>query len=189
MSARRYQRPSTGPTSLSWFAILIGMTVVGGVALTLIKKGMSLREERETHKVVERERALAGASQPFADLAREARPESSDGSTAPEGPFAGAKSAAKFSGSAWRKALGLVEEADELYEDCLSEKRAGRMKSMNDKGRLARRKYDQALELTAAWEESLVEEHGDSDPGVREIMRTRNQWFDRVRWLHKSVAR
>ena len=68
-------------------------------------------------------------------------------------------------------------------------KRGGRMESMNEKGRRARKKYDQALELTASWEEDLIEEHGDSDPGVREIMRTRDQWFDRVHWLHKSVAR
>lgn len=189
MSARRRRRTSAAPGGLLWLASLAGIALVAVAALTIIKKGMRLRDDREALREARLQQALAPSSQPFADLEREEAPEVAGGPSDPAAPFAGADAARAFTSVAWTSALALAEEAEPLYEACVAAKRAGNMERANAKGRLARRKYDEALESTAAWEERLIDEHGESDPGVREVMRIRDQWFDRVRWLHKSVAR
>ena len=42
-------------------------------------------------------------------------------------------------------------------------------------------------EMYAAGVEALGA--ADANPEVRRIMKTRTEWIDKVRWLHKSIAR
>ena len=43
--------------------------------------------------------------------------------------------------------------------------------------------------MTALWEEQLLEKYGETDRQVRDIMRTRNKWFELLRALHKTTGR
>jgi hypothetical protein len=102
------------------------------------------------------------------------------GATAPEG-------LAEDEG--WQAAIALAEQAEVHFEAATEAKVAGDTKRLNEEGARARALFDQALESTAVWEEELVSTWGETDPQVRQIMRLRNQWFDRTRWLHKSISR
>ena len=42
--------------------------------------------------------------------------------------------------------------------------------------------------MTALWEDELLEKYGDGNVSVREIMKVRSSWIDKMRWLHKSAA-
>jgi len=138
------------------------------------------------------EPAPAGAAEeaapgprPFADMPPEQPPERSSSSgarfsPAPEG---------LASEAIWVEATALAREAEELFAVTLKAKRAGDQTTANTNGRVAREKFNQAAEMTALWEEELMEKHGDRDPQVKEIKRTRTQWFSRLDWLLKSIAR
>jgi len=122
---------------------------------------------------------------PFADMPPEKPPERSSRSggsftRAPEGLAETA---------IWVDATALAKEAEDLFQETLTAKTAGDHTKANTKGRVAREKFNQALEMTALWEEELFEKHGDRDPQVREIKRTRTKWFSRLEWLHKGIAR
>ena len=47
--------------------------------------------------------------------------------------------------------------------------------------------FDAAFTMTAIWEEELLEQYSDTDPQVRDIVRTRNKWIDKVRHFHKTA--
>jgi hypothetical protein len=122
---------------------------------------------------------------PFADMPPEQPPERisrSGGSftRAPEG---------LANEQIWVDATALAKAAEELFQETLTAKRAGDQTTANTKGRLAREKFNQAAEMTALWEEELMEKHGDRDPKVREIKRARTKWFSRLDWLLKGIAR
>jgi len=89
----------------------------------------------------------------------------------------------------WQAAVKLAAEAEAHFEAATEAKVAGDTTRLNQEGARARALFDQALETTALWEEELLEKWGETDPQVRKIVRTRSQWFDRTRWLHKSIAR
>ena len=131
------------------------------------------------------EDAAPAGPRPFADMPPELPPErsSKNGPTFTRAPEGLANEAL------WVEATALAKEAEELFQVTLTAKGAGEHSKANTNGRVAREKFNQAVEMTALWEEELFEKHGDRDPQVREIKRTRTKWFSRLDWLLKSIAR
>ena len=91
--------------------------------------------------------------------------------------------------SVWKRALALAAEAEKHFAAAEEAHRAGDRAALNEAGREARTLFDRALEETALFEEEIVAAHGERDPAVKRIVQARNGWFDRTRWLHKSISR
>lgn len=86
----------------------------------------------------------------------------------------------------WRDALVLADQGWTLAEEAVVAKRHEDWAVYNSKGAAARKAFDEALESTAEWELAILEEHGETDPAVRTIVRTRSEWFDQLRVLRKT---
>jgi len=89
----------------------------------------------------------------------------------------------------WTRALALAAQAETFFVAAQEAHRAGDRAALNEQGREARVLFDRALEETAVFEEEILAAHGERDPAVKRIVQTRNGWFDRTRWLHKSIGR
>ncbi len=128
----------------------------------------------------------ANAPKPFEDMPPEKPPKGAiTTSTTPSGTTP----AGLEDNRIWKLALELAEEAEAHFTAATESKLAGDRSKLNAEGSRAQTLFDQALEATADWEQQLIATHGDQDPQVRAIMRRRNEWFDRTRWLHKSIGR
>lgn len=115
---------------------------------------------------------------------------------AEEGADAGTESARTFTPGVgldqrpvWTAAVELAAEAQMAYEAAEEAHRRADREALNRHGGEARALYDRALEDTALFETEIQEAHGERDPEVRSIVATRSTWFDRLRWLHKTVGR
>jgi hypothetical protein len=141
--------------------------------------------------------AEAKANQPFADMPPEELPEhmregafsSGGGDAAAAGSSVSTAPAGLADDATWVKALGLAEEAETHYAAATAAHAAADRETLNEEGKRAQALFDQALESTAVWEEELLETYGENDSQVRSIKKRRSLWFDRTRWLHKSIAR
>lgn len=89
----------------------------------------------------------------------------------------------------WVNALAIAADADEELDAANAAREAGDNAGYHEHGRAAMQGYDRALELTAVWEEELLEQYGERSPKVRDIVKTRSRWFDRLRVLHKTTGR
>jgi hypothetical protein len=89
----------------------------------------------------------------------------------------------------WTAALELAAEAQVAYEAAEEAHRRADREALNRLGGEARTLYDRALEDTALFESEIQAAHGERDPQVRAIVAMRSTWFDRLRWLHKTVGR
>ena len=130
---------------------------------------------------------IASVPRPFEDMPPEEPPEeyrafgaSAAVASAPAGLAENA---------AWKKALALAETAETHFAAAEAAMVAGDRGQLNAEGKLAHTLFDRALEDTAVWEEELLSTYGEADPQVRAIKKQRSKWFDRTRWLHKSIAR
>jgi len=157
---------------------LIAVALLGAA----VAVGVLNRSEDEPAQAAEE---VAPGPRPFADMPPEEPPgkSSSSGGSFTRAPEGLANEAI------WVEATALAKEAEDLFQKTLTAKRAGDQTTANTHGRAAREKFNQAVEMTALWEEELFEKHGDRDPQVREIKRTRSKWFSRLDWLLKSIAR
>jgi hypothetical protein len=89
----------------------------------------------------------------------------------------------------WVAAVALAREGEAFFQETKTAKNAGQHALANEKGNLAREKFDQAVESTATFEEELLAKYGARDAQVRDIKRERTRWFERLDWLLKSVGR
>jgi hypothetical protein len=159
--------------------VLIGAVVVMGIGLSFLGKG---------EKADAAPQQDSGKPKPFADLPPEAPPvRGASGSSkytmiakAPEGLMSDAN---------WLKAVQLASEGEAFFDEATAAKVAGDTPKLNEKGKLARDKLDEAFTMTAVWEEELLEKYGDANADIRRIVKVRSSWIDKVRWLHKSIAR
>lgn len=85
----------------------------------------------------------------------------------------------------WKKAVGVAKEGEDLASQAQEAKARGDLEHVKLTSR-ALAKYDEAIGLTADWEEGLLEKHGDVDPRVREVVKARNVWIDRFNALDKG---
>ena len=89
----------------------------------------------------------------------------------------------------WAKACELAKVADDLFAEAQQAKATDDHETFQLKGKAAKESYDKAIEMTAVWEEELLDKYGDRDPQVRAIQSTRTRWTDRLRVLHKTTSR
>ena len=159
--------------------LLLVVVLLGGGAIAVLG-GKPKKEEPKVE--------VSTKPKPFADLPPEAPPSKAKSSgsgrifvaEAPEGLANDAN---------WIKASKIAQEGLGLYDEAVAAKNASDTPLLNSKGAASRDKLNEAFEMTAVWEEELLTKYGDANPEVRRIMKTRTEWIDKVRWLHKSIAR
>ena len=170
-------------SSNNW-VLPVGVALVLGLgALWAVAQSKQAKDLEEAARGAE----TANEPRPFENMPPEEPPEEYQ-------PFGA--SAAKASApaglaesAAWKEALALAERAENHFAAAEAAKVAGDRAKLNSEGKLAKTLFDRALEDTAAWEEELLSTYGEGDPQVRAIKKQRSKWFDRTRWLHKSIAR
>ena len=125
---------------------------------------------------------------PFADMPPEKPPvakssRASDGKVyppAPEGLLEDAN---------WKKALALASEGEALFTEAIKARASENMALYNEKGNAAEAKFDDAVTLTAEWEEKLVAQYGDRDAQIATILQTRSAWIKKMLVLSKTTGR
>jgi len=163
-----------------YIPILLGAVIVCGVGLAMMTGGPKKAEQPVAT-------TAPASSDPFADLPPEKPPE--------RGPSGGSKYT--FIAKApeglhenpnWKKALLLAQEGEEIFQLAAQAHAASDRATLNDKGKQARDKFVSAVELTAEWEEELQAKYGDGNVSVREIVKQRSKWIERMTWLHKTIS-
>ncbi len=175
----RRAAPKRGMSPLIPLAVVIVILVGGAIA---VATGTDKKAKEAPAPVA------SNKPKPFDDLPAEQPPSKKAGSSggrtfiaeAPEGLEADAN---------WLKAIAIANEGAKLYDEAVAAKTQGNTALLNQKGAAARTKLNDAFDMTAVWEEELFEKYGDANPSVRRIVKTRTEWMDKVRWLHKSIAR
>ena len=85
--------------------------------------------------------------------------------------------------------MKIADQAAVTFASAAKAKANGDHSTWNEKGNEAKELYDRAIILTAAWEDQLMEEYGDTDRQVREIMSIRTKWIEKLTVLHKTTGR
>lgn len=154
--------------------ILAVVLIGGAVAVGVLNK----------KKPAEAEEKVEAPKSPFADMAPEAPPEVRNygGDRKPLAPDG------LLEDELWVKAMAIAREGDEHFEKAKQAKRDDDLATARDAGRLAREKYDEALESTAIWEEDLLAQYRETGPQVALIKKMRTRWFNNLAWIKKSVA-
>jgi hypothetical protein len=89
----------------------------------------------------------------------------------------------------WQRAQEIAGDAAAKLELAKVAKAAGDHAVWSTKGNEAKALYDEAITMTAEWEDQLLADYGDKDRQVRAIMNERSKWFDMLRTLHKTTGR
>lgn len=158
-------------------AVLLFLGVVGGAVYVAIwadrSKSKAAGEEPEAEYT------------PFSSVDPEPLPEPrgrrGDGERKPPSPEGVADD------SSWLRALEIAERGWQHTAEASDAQAAGDQATYREKASAAKKAFDEAFTLTAAFEEALVEKHGERDRQVREIIRTRNKWMDKMRLFHKTA--
>lgn len=175
----------------------LAMLVPAGVLLGLIAAAILLARTISS-KQVEQAAATAAAAEEkpkepekkyFTTVPDEKPPEPRGGSGHAPSNKPRAPEGLAESNPDWAKALELARVADELFAEASQAKAADDHETFQLKGKAAKESYDKAIEITAVWEEELLDKYGDRDPQVRAIQNTRTRWTDRLRVLHKTTSR
>jgi len=89
----------------------------------------------------------------------------------------------------WVEAKAIASRAKAALDEAKTAKAAGDHGGWADKAGRAKDLYDEAITMTAMWEEELMEAYGDGDRQVVAIKRERDGWFNLLRTLHKTTGR
>lgn len=171
------RRPARSTNMAMYVPILLAAVIVAGIGLAILAD-----KQPEEKPVV----ASAPKRDPFADVPPEAPPTKTGGSS--KYTFVSKAPDGLTNDENWKAATKIAAEGELLFQEATQAKAAGDVPLLNSKGREARDKLTTAVEMTAAWEEELLEKYGDGNLQVREIMKVRTGWIDKMRWLHKSAA-
>jgi len=164
----------------------VTMLLPGLIAVVLIGGAIAVGVLNRKEPPPAQETSAAERPKPFADLPPDVPPNRRGKDWEPPKLTAPSGLAAT---PVWVEAQAIAAEAEQLFEATREAKLAGDHALANEKGREARKRFNQAAEMTAEWEEELFETYGENEPTVREIKRTRSRWFERLDWLLKSIAR
>ena len=179
---RRPPRKTMGPdlTPLYLFVVLIG----GGLAAA----GWLFSRKQEIQATEARAAVKAEEVDPFAHIPDELPPRLRR--AAGERPAVRRNQPAGIEAEpAWIEAQEL---ADKGWTHALKAETAeaeGRARTLEEQSAAARAAFARALEITAEWELVLIEKHGERDPLVRRIVRTRAEWADTLRLLSETKDR
>ena len=187
MSTQRAARPakiSTAPLFL-----FLGLVALLGVILGLVgrinKKKIEEAEIASEQRVIEQEEKAA--VNPFADLPQEVA--LGDGSRGGRWATAFPREANPTGLEAeevWQLALDQADAAWVLSDHARKALVAEDEGRFDSKSRDARLAFQKALDGTSDWELQMIADHGDRDPQVRKIIRTRDEWDDQVQRLRKT---
>ncbi|MFT7670732.1 MAG: hypothetical protein ACI8X5_003443 [Planctomycetota bacterium] len=89
----------------------------------------------------------------------------------------------------WKRAQGIAEEAFSVLDLAIKAKSTDNHSEWNEKGKRAKELFDEAITITASWEDELLESYGSKDRQVIAIQKERTKWFDKLRILHKTTSR
>jgi hypothetical protein len=176
---RRGRQRSQSPNSILLPAAVLMGLIVGAI---LLARAVATREAPQAAPSNE-----PAQPEPFSKYTEEPPSVSGRPGGGPAVPRAPSGLAA--SNPDWAEALTIAAAADELFAEANKAKLAEDHATFALKGKAAKETYDKAIILTAAWEEEILDKYGERDPQVREIMRIRSSWIDRLRVLHKSTGR
>ena len=152
-------------------AILLLLALVGGI-------GFAVKKSQEEKQVTAAEN-VSDEPAPFSSVPDEAPPDLSG-----RGNRTGVKAGeGLLTDPTWVQAKQLADEGYALAEESKAAEKAGDTASYQAKAGQGHDKFAEAVEMTAIWEEGLVEKHGDGDPVVKGIMKVRSRWFAQMRKL------
>ena len=177
-SSQNTGRRSVGSSSPTNPALIPGM-----IALALIAVAIGVAVMTKKPKVAVE--ATAPKPSPFADMPPEAPPPPRPKRTGSELPPAPASIVDE---PMWVAAQATAAEGLLLYDEAMSAKAKGNMELANEKGKAARDKLDEAIANTADWEESVLSQYNAYDSKVTAIKNKRTDWFNKLRYLNKSVG-
>ncbi len=174
---RQAKRPGMG----MYIPILLAAVIVCGIGLAMITD----QQKKSENPVVE---AAPPKADPFADVPEEAPPQRAGGGGGSKYTFVSQAPDGLANDANWKAALVIGTEGEKLYDEAKKAHAANDRALLNEKGRQARDKLVSAVEMTAAWEEELLEKYGDGNLQVREIVAIRSRWVKGMIWLHKTAA-
>ncbi|MEM7305246.1 MAG: hypothetical protein AAF682_01185 [Planctomycetota bacterium] len=131
---------------------------------------------------------------PFAGLAPDVPP----GGKQPSGKGAQKKKKAAsdpFAGLAslkdedvWVKASEAAERGMTLAQEASKAKLDGDRDVFKEKGKAAKKAFEEALDATADWEETMGKKHGYDSAEVNSVIKARNAWRQQLVALKKTVG-
>lgn len=98
------------------------------------------------------------------------------GSGAPQFARAATVPAALADHADWDEAHRIVAEAQALEEQWHQAQRDGDTAAMQEHGRAARARYEDAVELMAGWVDRFLEDPGEADPEVQRFLFETGKW-------------
>ncbi len=177
---RRRPRKSSGPP-VGPILILV-VLMVGAVVVARMAAQSETKEE-------EARPAEVNAEAVFGDLPREEPPTPKTGSSFKPKKLYEKAPPGLASNTTWVAAKKVAAEAKTVLDAGKIAKAASDHAGWAEKGGRAKDLYDEAITMTAEWEEELMAKYGDNDRQVAEIKRERDGWFNMLRTLHKTTGR
>lgn len=177
---RRRPRKSSGPP-LGPILILVVLMVGAVVIARMAAQDKGTEEDTGPAEV--------SADAVFGDLPREEPPTPKVGSGSKSKKLYEKAPPGLASNTTWLAAKKVAVEAKTVLEAGKIAKAAGDHAGWADKGGRAKNLYDEAITMTAEWEEELMSKYGDNDRQVAAIKRERDGWFNMLRTLHKTTGR
>lgn len=166
---------------------ILALVVLLGGALVAARMIASMRDAGEQDTAVEPK----GPPEPFSDLPEEVptnRPHDAE-RRGPTAPVESAPPGVLAGDPVWRDALARATQAEILFQAASDAKAANDHELFREKGTAAKKMFSDLLEDTYLLEEELLAEYGDRDPQVREIVRKRTRWTNRLSTLSKTTGR
>ena len=175
---RRRQKKSGGGWGLALVALLLVVVVAGFVAVR-VRAAREARAAEDAERAAQR-RATAEEleANPFGERTAAELGEAD--------PFAGS-GIEPLDESSWDPAVKLAARAEAMYEKAVAAKLEGDRGLLVQQGRAAIEQFQEALAATLELEEALIARYGNRHARTREVVRTRDDWYDRVLWLKKSA--
>jgi len=171
-AGRRSPAPRSNPALIPGLIALVMIAIAVGVAVMTKKPKVAVE-------------STAPKASPFSDMPPEAvpppRPKQA-GSDLPPAPES------ISSEPLWVAAQAIAAEGLVLYDEAMKAKAKGDQSLANEKGKAAREKLDEAITNTADWEESILAQYNAYDAKVSAIKNMRTDWFNKLRYLNKSVG-
>ncbi len=183
MASRRPRAGSPGMSAAfgASLFVIVGILAVGFWASTREDDGA------ETAATGEAVRAAPGST-PFDDLPPEEPPTARAARGSGVGPFEGTPG--ELLGSfVWQVAQDQAATAQEWLVKATEARDAEDHAEYQRCAGEAKDLLEAAFEATAGWEDDVVQQFGDRDPTVRRILRTRQDWIQKLVVLRKTTSR
>ncbi len=190
--SQRSARRKSPAIDLGPLYLLIGVVVVVvvGVGVAGYQNAKRKEDAAQAAAVQAAQKTEAHAGDPFGDLPDEVpKGAGARGGRWKEHWDPGTEPTGILASDLWQESLRVAEGAWLARDQGDKARRDSRMNEFQTYGREAIRIFDEALNMSAEWEQKMLDEHGDLDPKVREVVRTRDEWFEQTADLRRRVPR